>query len=141
MQTDDTLILIDSNFATAKEKAIVDAKIMIKSENALDSKISIKFNDTIIARLDSDENENEIYLNQITQFDHLQLIKNVKSNTINSRDVVRLELSSKEQYVTQRARNAYLASICQSKAFFDLFVVAQSIDHSFSDITILNKRL
>jgi hypothetical protein len=71
----------------------------------------------------------------------LQLIKNVKLNIINSRNVVRLKLLSKKQYVTQRAKNAYLALICQSKTSFDLFVAAQLIDHSFSDITILNKRL
>ncbi len=69
MQTDDTLILIDSDFTAAKEKAIVNAKIMTKSRDALDSKISIKFNNTIIARLDLDSDENEIYvevLNRIT---------------------------------------------------------------------------
>jgi hypothetical protein len=141
MQSDDTLILIDSKFAAAKEKTIVDAKIMTKSRNALDWKISIKFNDTIIARLDSDSDENEIYLNHIIQLDHLQLIKIVKSDIINSRDMIKSELSFKEQYVTQRARNVHLTSICQSKASFDLFVVAQSVDHSFSDITILNKQL
>jgi hypothetical protein len=48
MQTNDILILIDSNFAVAKEKTIVNAKIMIKSRNDLDSNSSLKFNDTII---------------------------------------------------------------------------------------------
>jgi hypothetical protein len=43
--------------------------------------------------------------------------------------------------VTQRARNAYVASICQSKASFDLFFAAQSIEVSSKNITTLNKRL
>ncbi len=67
LQTNDTLMLIDLKFADAKEKAIVEVKIMTKSRKMLDLKISIKFNDTIIARF-----ENEIYLNQIIQLDHLQ---------------------------------------------------------------------
>jgi hypothetical protein len=136
LQTNDTLMLADSKFANAKEKAIVEAKIMTKFREMLDSKISIKFNNTIIARF-----ENEIYLNQITQLDHLQQIKKINADTINSRDVIRLDLTSKKQYVTQRARNAYLTSICQLEAFYDLFVAAQSIDHSLSDIEILNKRI
>jgi hypothetical protein len=60
MQTNDILILIDSNFAVTKNKAIIDAKIMIKSRNNLESNFSLKFNDTIIER-----QENDIYLRQI----------------------------------------------------------------------------
>jgi hypothetical protein len=36
MQIDDTLILIDANFAVAKEKTIINVKIMIKSRDCLD---------------------------------------------------------------------------------------------------------
>jgi hypothetical protein len=60
MQTNDILILANSNFATAKEKTIVDAKIMIKLRNDLDSNSSLKFNNTVIER-----QENDIYLKQI----------------------------------------------------------------------------
>ncbi len=48
---------------------------------------------------------------------------------------------SKKQYVTQRARNAYVASICQLKASFNLFFAVQSIEVSSENITTLNKRL
>ncbi len=91
LQSNDTLMLADLKFADAKEKAIVEVKIMTKSREMLDSKISIKFNDTIIARL-----ENEIYLNQITQLDHLQQIKKINADTSSSRSVIRLDLTSKE---------------------------------------------
>jgi hypothetical protein len=57
IQTNDILILIDSNFAIAKKKAIIDAKIMIKSRDNLESNFSLKFNDTIIER-----QKNDIYL-------------------------------------------------------------------------------
>jgi hypothetical protein len=76
MQTSDTLILIDSNFAAAKKKAITDAKIMIKSRDNLESNSSLKFNDTIIER-----QENDIYLKQISQSDHFQLIKDSTSQS------------------------------------------------------------
>jgi hypothetical protein len=136
MQTDDILILIDLNFATAKKRAIVDVKIMTKSRNHLDPNSSLKFNDTIIER-----QENDIYLRQISQSDHLQLIRNVDIAIISSRNKVRPALISKEQYVAQRARSAYVASICQSKASFDLSLAAQSIEVSSENITTLNKRL
>jgi hypothetical protein len=65
MQIDDTLILIDANFAIAEKKIIINVKIMIKSRNCLDSNSSLKFNDTIIER-----QENDIYFRQISQSDH-----------------------------------------------------------------------
>ncbi len=69
------------------------------------------------------------------------MIQNVDIAIISSKSKVRFALISKEQYVTQRARKAYVASICQSKASFDLFLAAQSIEVSSEDITTLNKRL
>jgi hypothetical protein len=136
MQIDDTLILIDTNFAIAEEKTIINAKIMIKSRNCLDSNFSLKFNDTIIER-----QKNDIYLRQISQSDHFQLIQNVDIAITSSKDKIRLALISKEQYVTQRARNAYVTSIYQSKASFDLSFAAQSIEVSSENITTLNRRL
>jgi hypothetical protein len=136
MQTNDILILVDTNFAAAKKKAITEIKIMTKSRNNLESNFSLKFNDTIIER-----QENDIYLRQISQFDHLQLIQNVDIAITSFKDKIRFALISKKQYVTQRARSAYVASICQSKASFDLSFVAQSIEVSSENITTLNKRL
>jgi hypothetical protein len=136
MQTNDILILIDSNFAAAKKKAITDAKIMIKSRNNLKSNSSLKFNDTIIER-----QENDIYLRQISQIDHFQLIKDIDIAIINFKDKIKLALTSKKQYVTQRARDAYVVSICQFETSFDSSLFAQSIEISSENITILNKRL
>jgi hypothetical protein len=98
MQIDDTLIFVDANFAVAEEKTIINAEIMIKSRNCFDSNFSLKFNDTIIER-----QENDIYLRQISQSDHLQLIQNVDIAITSSRNKIKLALISKEQYVTQRA--------------------------------------
>jgi hypothetical protein len=107
MQTSITLILIDSNFAAVEEKAIVDVKIMTKLRDDLDSNSSLKLNDTVI-----EPQENDIYLRQISQSDHLQLIQNINIAIINSRCKIRFALISKEQHVTQRAREAYVA--CQN---------------------------
>jgi hypothetical protein len=136
MQTNNILILIDSNFAITKKKAIIDAKIMIKSRNNLESNFSLKFNDTIIER-----QENDIYLKQISQSDHLQLIKNVDITIISSKSKIRSALTSKKQYVAQRARDAYVVSICQFETLFDLSLAAQLIEISSKNITTLNKRL
>jgi hypothetical protein len=50
-------------------------------------------------------------------------------------------LISRDQYIVQRAREAYLISICQSEASFDLFHAVQSTEMSSDDINALNKRL
>jgi hypothetical protein len=56
---------------------------------------------------------------------------------------VRIKLTSREQYVIQRARETYLTFICQFESSFDLFHAAQFIDSTFcqDEIIALNKRL
>ncbi len=119
IQTNDILILIDSNFAIAKKKAIIDVKIMIKSRNNLESNFSLKFNDTIIER-----QKNDIYLRQISQSDHFQLIKDIDIAIINFRNKIKFAIISKKQYVTQWTRDAYVASICQFETSFNLSFAA-----------------
>jgi hypothetical protein len=112
---------------------------MIESRNDLDSNISLKFNDTVIERLST--SANIIYLRQITQFHHLQLMKDVNLIITSSKDKIRIALISREQYVAQRACDVYVASICQFETWFDLSLIIQSTKVSSDDITILNKRL
>jgi hypothetical protein len=141
MQTNDTLILIDHSFAVVEKKAIRSVKIMIKTREQLISNNFLKFNDTRIERIDSNDT---IYFRQETHIQDIQLIDSVESTIItNARNKVRIKLISREQYVIQRAREAYLTSICQSEASFDLSHAAQFTDSTFcsDDITALNKRL
>ncbi len=70
-----------------------------------------------------------------------QRVWNIIIIIINSRDKIGIGFTSKEQYVTQRARDAYMTSICQSTTSFDLSFAIQSIEISSNDITILNKQL
>jgi hypothetical protein len=51
------------------------------------------------------------------------------------------ESDSQQQYLEQRARGAYIASICQPEASYDLSVAAQHQDPTKEDIRTLNKRI
>ena len=62
-------------------------------------------------------------------------------SSTSNRGIVRKTLTTKDQYIAQRVKGAYLASICQPKASFDLFYAAQSTDYTPDDINLLNKRL
>ncbi len=117
MQIDDTLILIDQSFAIAEKEAIHSAKIMIKSREQLISDNSLKFNDIRIERIEDDT----IYFRQEIHIQDIWLIQSIETIITNARDKVRIMLISRDQYIVQRAREAYLISICQSEASFDLF--------------------
>jgi hypothetical protein len=125
IQTNDIFILIDSNFATAEEKAIVNAKIMTKSRNDLDSNSSLKFNDTVIER-----QENDIHLRQIAQFDHFQFVKIVNFIIFNFKNKIKFALISKKQYVvTTSSRSVY--RIYLSIEDFIRFIFRSSINWDF----------
>jgi hypothetical protein len=102
----------------------------------------LKFNDIRIERLDSIDQE-IIYYRQKAHIQDIRLIQSIESIIINARSKVRIKLTSREQYVIQRAREAYLTFICQLEASFDLSHAAQFIDSTFcqDDIIALNKRL
>jgi hypothetical protein len=95
MQIDDILILVNSIFAAEKEKTIKKAKILTKTRDHLITKNSIKFNETKIA-LDSSEN---ITIVQKSHVSDIFLIINHEASSISFRGIVRIELSSKKQYV------------------------------------------
>jgi hypothetical protein len=139
MQIDDTLILADQSFAVVEKEAIHSTKIMTKTREQLTSINSLKFNDTQIERIDSNE---VIYFRQQTHIQDIQLINSVEFTIIiSARDKIRAMLTLRDQYFVQRARETYLTSICQSEASFDLSRAAQSIEITSDDITALNKRL
>jgi hypothetical protein len=142
MQTDDTLILVDQSFVVVEDEAIHSAKIMIKTREQLISNNSLKFNDIRIERLDSID-QRIIYYRQEAHIQDIQLIQSIESIITNARSKVRIKLISREQYVIQRAREAYLISICQFEAFFDLSHAVQSTDSTFcsNDVIAFNKRL
>jgi hypothetical protein len=60
---------------------------------------------------------------------------------ISSRGTVRQGLNTKEQYIAQRARGAYIILVCQPEAAYDLSVAAQAIKPTEKDIKALNIRI
>jgi hypothetical protein len=56
-----------------------------------------------------------------------------------SRSQIRKTMTSKDQYVTQEARRAYIIIMTQSEASFDLFLIAQVINFKEEDAKRLNK--
>ena len=116
MQTNNTLILADNNFACTKEKAIKSAKIMIKDRKYLIPAHLLKFNDVQI-KLDS----KDIVLTKESHVGVILPVENYAADSTSSREIKRKKLSPKEQYLVQKVRGAYIASVCQLQASFDLF--------------------
>jgi hypothetical protein len=125
MQTDDTLGLSTTAFSTREEEALTEAKFTAKPKQVLEPGKPLIFNGGIVS-LDGDS----ITLRQKGQAGNLALV-----------DVDAPEPTLKQQYVEQRARGAYIASICQPEACFDLSTAAQHQDPTKEDVKALNRRL
>jgi hypothetical protein len=145
MQTDDTLMLRNDRFAELKESELKKAKLMSKKREMLIIFTSIKFNDEIISLIEfelTSKNSYSLSLTQLKQFDQIQLINlSISIDLISSRDQIRKMMTSKDQYVIQRARRAYIAIMTQSEVSFDLFLIAQIINSKKKDAKRLNRRL
>ncbi len=138
MQTDDILMLKDDRFVELEENELKKAKLTFKKRKMLITLISIKFNDEIII-IDS---SSTLILNQLKQFDQIRLINmSISTDLISSRNQIRKMMTSKNQYVAQRARRTYIVTMTQSKVAFDLFLTAQITTLKEEDAKRLNKRL
>jgi hypothetical protein len=100
----------------------------------------LKFNGGII-QLDNDSTTPSITLTQERQCKNLAPIVAMPTNSTSNRGTTRQGLDLQDQYVAQRARGAYIASVCQPEASFDLSVAAQHKTPSATDIKSLNKRI
>lgn len=123
LQIDDTLMAGDKAFLEKEEielkKAGFDAKEIIE----LSKDKPFSFNGCKVS-LSNDG----IYLQQNGQLDKLKLVDTKAGN-------VHLE------YVPQRARGAYVSSVCQPEAARDLSVAAQHPQPTSKDAENLNERL
>ncbi len=138
MQTDDILMLGDNQFADLKENELAKAKLTFKNREMLTTLISIKFNDRVII-IDS---SGILLLNQLKQFDQIRLINvSVSIDLISSRGQIRKSVTLKDQYVAQRTRDAYIVTMSQSEAIFDLSVAAQVTNSKEENAKRLNQRL
>jgi hypothetical protein len=137
IQTDDTFILADDDFVELEERKLARVALAFKKREKLISIISIKFNDDLIFLSD-----NSLLLTQSKQFDQIKLINlSFSVNLTSSREEIRKMITLKDQYVAQRARDVYIATISQFEASFDLSFAAQIINSKEKDAKRLNQRL
>ncbi len=143
MQTNNTLMLRNDRFAELKESELKKSKLMFKKREMLIIFISIKFNDEIINLIEViSKSSYSLSLTQLSQFDQIRLINiSVSVDLISSRDQIRKMMTSKDQYVFQRARDAYIVTMFQSEVSFDLFLIVSIINSKEEDANELNKRL
>jgi 3-polyprenyl-4-hydroxybenzoate decarboxylase len=123
-------MLRNDRFAELKENELKNAKLIFKKRKMQIIVISIKFNDEIISLIEiisKNKNSYSLSLTQLKQFDQIQLINlSTSTNLISSRDQIRKMMTSKDQYVAQRARSVYKVTMTQSEVSFDLFIDCSS---------------
>jgi hypothetical protein len=143
MQTNDTLMLRNDRFAELEKSELKKAKLMFKKREMLIIFISIKFNDEIISLIEViSKNSYDLSFIQFKQFDQIQLINlSISIDLINSKDQIRKMMTSKDQYVAQRVRDAYIVIMTQSEVSFDLFLTVQITNSKEEDAKRLNRRL
>ncbi|KAI1001416.1 hypothetical protein K3495_g6784 [Podosphaera aphanis] len=138
LQIDDTLFLANDRFANEEQIKLKEAKFPAKERHKLTEDQPLNFNGCTIS-LDADKNI--LRLTQEHQCNSLTLISEAVTTSTSSRGAVRSGLTIKDQYVAQRAKGAYIASMCQPEAAFDLPFAAQATNPQKEDVNALNKRL
>jgi hypothetical protein len=96
---------------------------MAKPREQLNEQTPIKFNGGLIT-----QEGNSIKLTQERQAWNLKLISTKPIDLTSSRGETHKAVNIKDQYMAQRARGAYIATVCQPKSSFDLSVAAQVTD-------------
>jgi hypothetical protein len=123
MQTDDTLGLSDDQSTTLEDEKLKGAKFTAKPKETLSDTSSLQFNGCAIS---------------IKENGTLNLRQKGQEAKIES---INIEASNYQQSYVQRARGAYIASICQPEATFNLSAAAQHQEPTQDDVRTLNKRL
>jgi hypothetical protein len=123
MQTDDTLIVGSRKFSILEDEELSKAKLRAKPKEPLTSEAPLIFNGGVLSM----EGES-VVLRQKNQADKLQQI-DVKASNF------------KQIYMEQRARGAYIATLCQPEASYDLSVAAQHQEPTAEDVAALNRRI
>ena len=85
--------------------------------------------------------ENSLELTQERHCQNLGVVLHEAVNLTSSRGVIRKSVLPKGQYIAQRARGAYIATVCQPEAAYDLSTAAQVTSPIEQNEKKLNKRL
>jgi hypothetical protein len=136
LQTNNTLFLADKSFAETEESELHKANFLAKDKKQLTSSTPIKFNSGQI-----ELQNNSILLTQERQCQNLKLVALKAINLTSSKGEVHQAITPKDQYVAQKARGAYIATVCQPEAAFDLSFAAQVVNPKEKNAKQLNKRL
>jgi hypothetical protein len=120
LQTDDTLFLADKEFADNERKELHKAQFLAKEREELTTQIPIKFNGGLIRKF----LDGSISLTQERQCQNLSIITTKLATSTSTRGIARAALTPRDQYIAQRARGAYIASVCQLEASFNLSFAA-----------------
>jgi hypothetical protein len=125
-----------------KKNELKKAKLIFKKRKMFIIFISIKFNDEVISLIEIINKSNYILsFTQFKQFDQIRLINvSISIDLISSKNQIRKSVISKNQYVTQRIREIYIAIMFQSKVNFNLSLIVQVINFKEEDAKRLNKR-
>jgi hypothetical protein len=124
MQTDDTLFLASPKFAEMEDTELQKAKLTAKPRDMLSTESKLIFNGCVL----SVDLDGTLHLIQKDQGQKLKPVTVGGNNT-------------QQEYLEQRARGAYIASVCQPEASYDLSVAAQHKNPTDDDVRTLNKRL
>jgi hypothetical protein len=124
LQTDDTLFLADETFAEAEQNELHKAKFTAKEREQLTVDTPLRFNGGLIQLVSDGITSDRITLTQERQCKNLSTISIKPAASTSSRGVTRTLLTPKDQYIAQRARGAYIASVCQPEASFNLSFAA-----------------
>ena len=116
-------MLADGKFAAAEEKELNAAKLLAKDREELTRSHPIKFNGGYIT-LEIDG----IHLTQKSQCKCLKLVALKETDLTGSRGQIRKAVAPKDQYIALRARGAYVATVSQPEAAFDLSYAAQVVN-------------
>jgi hypothetical protein len=123
LQTDDTLIACNASFKEKESDELKKAGFLANPTQQLTIDNDLTFNGARIKKLTN----NMLTTSQYDQAKKIELI--------NSHDI------SREEYISQRARGAYVSSVCQPQVAFGLSYAAQTTDPQRDDVDKLNRCL
>ena len=110
---------MDQTFADAKETELWEAKFLAKPQEQLIEQTPVKFNRGLITQIG-----NLIKLTQERQAQNLWLIIAKPMDLTSSHRETRKTVNIKDQYVAQRARGAYIATVYQPESLYNLSFAA-----------------
>ena len=126
LQTDDTLFLADTSYIRKEDDELKRAGYTAKPITTLVLGHDVTFNGGNISL----QSDGSIKLTQPRQCQNICLINTSATDT-----------NIRTQYIKERARGAYIASMCQPEAAFKLSFAAQISEPTKDDVAYLNKVL